>query len=89
MMKYPLRIQFSNGLGTGLIIALGLFVTAQLYMHGVEHSAYSNNYTTNLLLSDSLTETTGAAPWAIFSLNWFLCKTAVKKWRGFICSYFA
>ena len=88
-MKYPLRIQFSNGLGTGLILALGLVVTLELYTHGIEHNVYSNNYTTNLLLSETLVTTSGAAPWAIFSLNWFLCKSAIIKWRRFIYSYFA
>ena len=80
-MKYPLRTQITGGLGTGLIIAFSLFVTGELYLNGVEHSVYTNNYTTNLLLSDTLTNTTGAAPWLLLSVLWLACKTTIKKWR--------
>ncbi len=83
-MKYPLRTQIYSGLGTGLIVAFSLFVTFQLYLNGVEKSVYTNNYTTNLLLSDTLTETSGAAPWLLLSVLWFVTKTTVKKWRRFI-----
>ncbi len=88
-MKYPLRSQIYSGLGTGAIIALSLFVTFQLYMNGVEKSVYTNNYTTNLLLSDTLTETSGAAPWLLLSVIWVACRTTVKKWRKFIYDHFS
>lgn len=87
-MKYPLRSQILSGLGTGLILTFSLVITFQLYANNVEHAVYTTNYTTNLLIPDTLTQTTGAAPWLLVSVLWFACRTTVKKWRKFIYSYF-
>lgn len=89
-MKYPLRIQISSGLGTGLILSLGILVSYGLYTQGMENKIFANNYSTTVLLSDSLTSKTGAAaPWALFSLMYFVCRSSVKKWRRFIFRNFA
>ncbi len=85
MMSYKnLKTDVLSGVGTGLILSLGIGLTYELYVHGIENNVFTNNYTTSVLFSDTLANSTGAAPWAILGLNWFFCKSAVKKWRKFI-----
>lgn len=76
-----LKTDVLSGIGTGLIVSLALFATYELYIHGIENKVFTNNYTTSVLFSDSLAASTGAAPMALAGLNWFICKSAVKKWR--------
>lgn len=83
-----LKIELLSGIGTGTILALGIVLTYILYINGVEHAVYTNNYTTSVLFSDSLTTASGAAPWALLSLNWFACKAVIKKWRSSIRKWF-
>ncbi len=76
-----LKIDVLSGLGTGLILSLAIGLTYELYLHGIENDVYTNNYTTSILFSDTLSTGTGAAPLALAGLNWFLCRTGIKKWR--------
>jgi Na+/glutamate symporter len=81
-MSYKnLKIDAISGIGTGLILSLAIFLTYILYQHGIENKVFANNYTTSVLFSHSLATGTSAAPMALAGLNWFFCKTAVKKWR--------
>lgn len=73
-----------KALGVIFILGLALGVTYFLYHQNVEEQIFTNNYTTSVLFSDSLASASGAAPWALLSLNWFLCRSAVKRWLGFI-----
>lgn len=79
-----LKIDVLSGIGTALILVLSVGITYELYMYGVENNVYTNNYTTSVLLSDTLASGTGAAPFALAGLNWFFCKSAIKTWRRFI-----
>lgn len=79
-----LKLEVLSGIGTGMILSLGVIVTYELYVNGVENAVYTNNYTTSVLFSDTLTTASGAAPWALLSLNWFACKAVIKKWRGYM-----
>lgn len=85
MMSYKnLKTDLLSGLGTGLILSLGIGLTYELYIHGIENKVFTNNYTTSVLFSDTLASSTGAAPMALAGLNWFLCRMSIKKWRKFI-----
>ncbi|QQR55102.1 hypothetical protein IPG41_00800 [Candidatus Peregrinibacteria bacterium] len=79
-----LKIDLLSGTGTALILVLAIGVTYELYIYGIENMVYTNNYTTSVLLSDTLATGTGVAPLALAGLNWFICKSAIKKWRKFI-----
>lgn len=74
--------------GTGTILSLALAVTYVLYQFNVEERVFTNNYTTSVLFSDSLATSSGAAPWALLSLNWFVCRSMIKRWLGFAKAYF-
>ena len=85
MMAFKnLKIDVLSGIGTALILVLAVGVTYELYMYGIENKVYTNNYTTSVLLSDTLSTGTGAAPFALAGLNWFICKSGIKRWRSFI-----
>lgn len=77
-----------RGVGTGIIMASALVVTYVLYQNNVEEQVFTNNYTTSVLFSDSLASASGAAPWALLSLNWFVCRAMIKRWLGFITKRF-
>lgn len=79
-----LKTDVLSGVGTALILIITVGVTYELYIHGIENKVFTNNYTTTVLFSDTLATGTGAAPWALMGLNWFICKSAVKKWRKYI-----
>lgn len=74
--------------GTAIILALALGITWVLHENNVEDQVYTNNYTTSLLFSDSLASASGAAPWALISLNWFVCRSAVKRWIAYVKNQF-
>lgn len=74
--------------GTGFILILALGITLLLHQNNVEDQVYTNNYTTSLLFSDSLASASGAAPWALISLNWFVCRSAVKRWISYVKKQF-
>ncbi|MFA4815556.1 MAG: hypothetical protein WC924_05935 [Candidatus Gracilibacteria bacterium] len=73
-----------RGVGVGIILAGALALTYVLYQNNVENQVFTNNYTTSVLFSDSLATASGAAPWALLSLNWFVCRSMVKRWLRFI-----
>lgn len=77
-----------RGIGTGVIMAGALIVTYTLYQNNVEEQVFTNNYTTSVLFSDSLASASGAAPWALLSLNWFVCRAMIKRWLSFITKRF-
>lgn len=77
-----------NGLGSGLILGGALLSTAVLYQYGVEDKIFTNNLTTSVLFSDTLSTANGAAPWVLMSFNWFLCKAGLKRWRRFIAQFY-
>lgn len=77
-----------RGIGTGVIMGGALIVTFALYQNDVQEQVFTNNYTTSVLFSDSLASASGAAPWALLSLNWFLCRAMIKRWLGFIMKRF-
>lgn len=81
--KKPFAI-FLTWLGVLSIVLIALAVTFLLYKHEVEKQVYTNNYTTSILFSDSLAQASGAAPWALLSLNWFVCRSMVKRWLAYI-----
>lgn len=74
----------SKVLGTTLILSLAIVISFQLYKNGYEEKVFTNNYTTSVLYSDSLATASGAAPWALMSLNWFLCRSMIKRWFLFL-----
>lgn len=77
-----------SGLGTGVILGTALLSTALLYQYGIENKIFTNNLTTSVLFSDTLSTANGAAPWVLMSFNWFLCKSGVKHWRKFIAQFY-
>jgi hypothetical protein len=85
--KHILKTSLRAG-GTALILVLALLATFQLYQNDVNKEVYMNNYTTSVLFSDSLSTASGAAPWALLSLNWFVCRAAVKRWLSFVTKRF-
>lgn len=74
--------------GVILILAIGGLITYFLYQNNVGDQVFTNNYTTSVLFSDSLATSSGAAPWALLSLNWFACRAMVNRWIGFIRARF-
>lgn len=74
--------------GCGLILVLATVISLKLYNSTLEDAVFTNNYTTSVLYSDSLTVSSGAAPWALMTLNWFLARTALKRWWHFVTKYF-
>ena len=74
--------------GVVLILAIAGLITYYLYQNNVEDSVFTNNYTTSVLFSDSLATSSGAAPWALLSLNWFACRAMIKRWMAFIRARF-
>ena len=74
--------------GCGLILVLALGISFKLYNSSLEDTVFTNNYTTSVLYSDSLTVSSGAAPWALMTLNWFLARSALKRWWHFITKLF-
>ena len=74
--------------GSGLILVLAIGISFKLYNSTLEDAVFTNNYTTSVLYSDSLTVSSGAAPWALMTLNWFLARSALKRWWQFITKYF-
>ncbi len=86
--KKKLVYRFSQVLGTSLIVAIAVGISFQLYQNGFEEKVFTNNYTTSILYSDSLATASGAAPWALMSLNWFLCRSVIKRWFLLLKKYF-
>ncbi len=88
--KTPSR-QFSKALMVGgviVILATAGVITYLLYQNNVEDQVFTNNYTTSVLFSDSLATSSGAAPWALLSLNWFACRAMIQRWMAFIRARF-
>lgn len=79
-----LKIKLLILLGAILILLATGLVSYELYLHGIENKVYTNNYTTSVLFSDSLVASSGAAPLALFSLNFFFCRSLIKKWARLI-----
>ncbi len=87
MKKTTTKKHIGTGLkwfGTASILSLALVLTWVLHQHGIEDDVYTNNYTTSVLFSDSLASASGAAPWAMLSLNWFVCRAMIKRWLLFV-----
>lgn len=74
--------------GSSLILTLAVVISLGLYENGIEKDVFTNNYTTSVLYSDSLTTMSGAAPWALLSLNWLVCRSAIKRWLQLIRKHF-
>lgn len=74
--------------GSATILGLAGVITYVLYQHDVQEQVFTNNYTTSVLFSDSLATSSGAAPWALLSLNWFACRAMMKRWLGYITKRF-
>lgn len=91
MKKKKTNIHLSKGLlvaGVVVILAIAGYITYYLYQNNVDEQVFTNNYTTSVLFSDSLATSSGAAPWALLSLNWFVCRALIQRWMGFIRSRF-
>lgn len=91
METVKLKVWFGKFLkisGSFLILSLGILISFKLYNSSLEEAVYTNNYTTSILYSDSLAMSSGAAPWALMSLNWFLCRSGLKRWWRFISKRF-
>jgi len=82
--KNSLRFHLLSLGGSLLILAVIVGISYEFYIYGIENKVYTNNYTTSVLFSDTLRTATGAAPLALFSLNFFICRTLIKKWRKFV-----
>ncbi len=85
--KLPVKKLLDWG-GSLTIFTLAGIITYVLYQHDVQEQVFTNNYTTSVLFSDSLSTASGAAPWALLSLNWFACRAFMKRWSGFITKRF-
>jgi|GEM_PF-2098826 len=82
--QIPLKIKLLSLLGSLIILGIMALISYEFYLHGTENNVYTNNYTTSVLFSDTLVTASGAAPLALFSLNFFVCRSLIKKWRHFI-----
>lgn len=92
MKKKKTNKQLANGimiLGILVILTIAGVITYFLHQNNVNEQVFTNNYTTSVLFSDSLASSSGAAPWALMSLNWFACRAILKRWILFIKNYFA
>ncbi|MFA5855543.1 MAG: hypothetical protein WC846_04700 [Candidatus Gracilibacteria bacterium] len=69
--------------GSALILLVIGFISYELYLHGLENKVYANNISTSIFFSDTLATAGTAAPWALFSLNFFICRSLIKKWWRF------
>lgn len=87
MIKKKTNKHLTTGImvaGVILILSIAGVITYFLYQNNVEDQVFTNNYTTSVLFSDSLASSSGAAPWALLSLNWFACRAMIKRWMVFI-----
>lgn len=74
--------------GGSVILGTALVFSFWLYTNGFDNTVYTNNYTTSILYSDSLATASGAAPWALMTLNWFLARSGLKHWVNWITKRF-
>ena len=91
MKKKEPNKHLSKGLLVGgviVIVAIAGLITYYLYQNNVEEQVFTNNYTTSVLFYDSLATSSGAAPWALLSLNWFVCRAMIQRWMAFIRARF-
>jgi len=82
--KYPVQFYLISGIGSGLILSFTIGMTYVFWKYGVEQNIFTNNYSTSVLLTDSLYTATGAAPLALISVNWLACRIGIKQWRKFV-----
>ena len=80
----PKEGKIIESIGYLMILGFGISITIWIYKNHIQHNVFTNNYTTSVLFSESLKSTSGAAPWAIISLNWYLCKSGIMKWAKWI-----
>ncbi len=71
-------------LGSSVIILTMAWITWNLYQNGVNNEVLTSNYQSSILLSSSAATGSGAAPYALAGLNWFICKTGIKTWRKYL-----
>lgn len=86
--SYPIQFYVVSGLGASVILSLGVAVTAAMWHYGFRDATIATNYTTSFLFPETVRMATVASPWALASLNGFLCKYGIKAWRKWAKHYF-
>lgn len=84
---YALFILLS-GIGSGLILSFALLLAYVLWEMGVNGQVYTHNYSTSVLLTEGLRTASGAAPWALLSVNAFFARKTAKIWRSRLKQFF-
>lgn len=87
--KYPVQFYVVSGLGASVILSLGVAATAAMWHYGFREATIATNYTTSFLFPETFHMANAASPWALASLNAFLCKYSIKGWRKWAKRRFA
>ena len=82
--KYSAKFYVLSGVGAGVILSFAIIFTIILWQNGIEGDIYSQNYSTSVFFTDGLTAGSGAAPWALISVNWLGARTGIKRWRSYL-----
>lgn len=73
-----------SGVGASMILSLGVAVTALMWHFGFSESIVAANYSTSFLITDAVKVAQNASPWALVSLNAFVCRYGIFKWVNWL-----
>jgi hypothetical protein len=81
---YKKHFYLISGVSSALIISLAIGLTWLAWEMGLNNALMTENLSTSLINQEVIKQAGTAAPWALMSLNWFVCKETIKKWRAFL-----